>query len=319
MTRWVYGFGAGQTDGTAAMKELLGGKGANLAEMCQLGLAVPPGFTLTTEVCRHYQDGQRYPDDLQDQVAAALGTVEDALGRRLGDAEEPLLLSVRSGAPISMPGMMDTVLNLGLNDETVAGPGAQRRRSALCLRQLPPLHPDVWRRGAGHRSFPVRGPARGHQARPRLRLRYRSRCRRPGGADRGLSEDRGRPARQAVSAGCACPAVGRDRRGVRLVGYAARGDLPASPRHRPRHGHRGQRAGHGVRQPGRRQRHRGGVHARSLDRREALLRRVPGQCPGRGRGRRDSHAPAADHRHEGRPPAASCRRWKRRCRPRLPS
>jgi pyruvate,orthophosphate dikinase len=77
MSRWVYGFGAGKTEGKAAMRDLLGGKGANLAEMCQLGLAVPPGFTLTTEVCRHYQDGQRYPDDLEAQVAAALRAVTE--------------------------------------------------------------------------------------------------------------------------------------------------------------------------------------------------------------------------------------------------
>ena len=122
MGKWVYGFGAKQADGTAAMVGLLGGKGANLAEMSQLGLAVPPGFTLTTEICSHYyQHDRRYPDDLKAEVEAALRRVEAEVGSVFGDPEQPLLLSVRSGAPVSMPGMMDTVLNLGLNDRTVEG------------------------------------------------------------------------------------------------------------------------------------------------------------------------------------------------------
>ncbi|HEX9810221.1 MAG TPA: pyruvate, phosphate dikinase, partial [Alphaproteobacteria bacterium] len=122
MTKWVYGFGDGRAEGTAAMKELLGGKGANLAEMAALGLPVPPGFTLTTEVCTWFTaHGRTYPDGLEAEVAAALARLEAATGRRFGDAENPLLLSVRSGARASMPGMMDTVLNLGLNPGTVAG------------------------------------------------------------------------------------------------------------------------------------------------------------------------------------------------------
>jgi pyruvate,orthophosphate dikinase len=122
MSTWVYSFGAGQADGTAKMRVLLGGKGANLAEMCSLGLPVPPGFTITTEVCRFYYDhDRRYPDDLAEQVRAALRKVEATVDARLGDPDRPLLVSVRSGAPVSMPGMMDTVLNLGLNDRTVDG------------------------------------------------------------------------------------------------------------------------------------------------------------------------------------------------------
>ncbi|MDX6749122.1 pyruvate, phosphate dikinase [Geminicoccaceae bacterium 1502E] len=122
MTKWVYSFGKGEADGAASMKQLLGGKGANLAEMSSLGLPVPPGFTITTGVCSYfYANGRTYPADLEQQVAEALAGVEEALGVRFGDAAQPLLVSVRSGAPISMPGMMDTVLNLGLNDETVEG------------------------------------------------------------------------------------------------------------------------------------------------------------------------------------------------------
>jgi pyruvate,orthophosphate dikinase len=122
MTQWVYGFGGGSADGDASMKNLLGGKGANLAEMSSLGLPVPPGFTITTEACVHYySNGQSWPDGLADQVAAGLKTVEQVVGKTFGDARNPLLVSVRSGARASMPGMMDTVLNLGLNDQTVEG------------------------------------------------------------------------------------------------------------------------------------------------------------------------------------------------------
>ena len=122
MTNWVYTFGSGAADGGADDKNLLGGKGANLAEMSGLGLPVPPGFTLTTEVCTTYYDNQEnYPDDLAGQVANALASVEAIVGATFGDENNPLLVSVRSGARASMPGMMDTVLNLGLNDQTVAG------------------------------------------------------------------------------------------------------------------------------------------------------------------------------------------------------
>ena len=122
MTNWVYTFGSGAADGGADDKNLLGGKGANLAEMSGLGLPVPPGFTLTTEVCTTYYDNQEnYPDNLAGQVANALASVEATVGATVGDENNPLLVSVRSGARASMPGMMDTVLNLGLNDQTVAG------------------------------------------------------------------------------------------------------------------------------------------------------------------------------------------------------
>ncbi len=121
-TKWVYTFGDGTAEGRADMKNLLGGKGANLAEMSNLGLPVPPGFTVTTEVCTHYYDnGKTYPDTLKGQVQAALDEVCAITGAAFGGAENPLLVSVRSGARASMPGMMDTVLNLGLNDETVEG------------------------------------------------------------------------------------------------------------------------------------------------------------------------------------------------------
>jgi pyruvate,orthophosphate dikinase len=122
MAKWVYSFGNGKAEGKAEMRNLLGGKGANLAEMSNLGLPVPPGFTVTTEVCTHYYANKReYPSDLEVQVAGALAQIEKIAGRKFGDPAKPLLVSVRSGARASMPGMMDTVLNLGLNDETVEG------------------------------------------------------------------------------------------------------------------------------------------------------------------------------------------------------
>ena len=122
MSKWVYTFGNGKAEGDANMRNLLGGKGANLAEMNKVGLPVPPGFTVTTEVCTYYYaNNNTYPSDLKDQVKTAVAGVEAIMGKKFGDSSNPLLFSVRSGARISMPGMMDTVLNLGLNDESVKG------------------------------------------------------------------------------------------------------------------------------------------------------------------------------------------------------
>src|ERR1700741_2856009 len=111
MAKWGYSFGDGPAEGGADMKNLLGGKGANLAEMSNLGLPVPPGFTIVTDVCGHYYaNDKKYPDSLKKEVEAALGLVEKAMGMKFGDVKNPLLVSVRSGARASMPGMMDTVL-----------------------------------------------------------------------------------------------------------------------------------------------------------------------------------------------------------------
>ncbi|MBL0116888.1 MAG: pyruvate, phosphate dikinase [Sphingomonadales bacterium] len=122
MTQYVYRFGGGVSDGGAGDKTLLGGKGANLDGMAAIGLPVPPGFTITTAMCtRYYDDGEVFPDSLRDEVANGIAHIEAVTGKRFGDAADPLLVSVRSGARVSMPGMMDTVLNLGLNDQTVEG------------------------------------------------------------------------------------------------------------------------------------------------------------------------------------------------------
>lgn len=156
MTQWVYGFGGGSADGDATMKNLLGGKGANLAEMSSLGLPVPPGFTITTEACNHYYaQGQSYPADLKAQVQAGLAKVEGVVGKTFGDAANPLLVSVRSGARASMPGMMDTVLNLGLNDQTVEGLAAlsgDRRFAFDSYRRFITMYSNVVL-GLGHDDF----------------------------------------------------------------------------------------------------------------------------------------------------------------------
>lgn len=120
--KWVYFFANGKAEGTAQMKDLLGGKGANLAEMTNIGVPVPPGFTISSEVCKYYYDNNRsYPAELKEQVESSIKELEKVTGKGFGDPRNPLLVSVRSGAAISMPGMMDTILNLGLNDETVKG------------------------------------------------------------------------------------------------------------------------------------------------------------------------------------------------------
>jgi pyruvate,orthophosphate dikinase len=155
MTQWVYNFGTSKSEGNATMRNLLGGKGANLAEMSNLGLPVPPGFTVTTEVCTHYYDnGKTYPAELEAQVEKALAAIESETGRKFGDAANPLLVSVRSGARVSMPGMMDTVLNLGLNDATVAGmaAAADARFAWDSYRRFIQMYGDVVL-GIGHYIF----------------------------------------------------------------------------------------------------------------------------------------------------------------------
>src|SRR5438309_2889663 len=121
MAKYVYFFGGNKAEGRADMKNLLGGKGANIAEMVNIGLPVPAGFTLTTEVCNYYGANKKHPPELKAEVEAAMKKTEVAMGARFGDAKNPLLVSCRSGARVSMPGMMDTVLNIGLNEATLKG------------------------------------------------------------------------------------------------------------------------------------------------------------------------------------------------------
>ena len=145
--KWVYSFGNGKAEGRADMRKLLGGKGAGLAEMANLGLPVPPGFTITTEVCTyHYENDKTYPKGLRRQVATALAQVGRTTGKAFGNSDNPLLVSVRSGARASMPGMMDTVLNLGLNDATVeamANKSGDRRFAYDSYRRFITMYSDV--------------------------------------------------------------------------------------------------------------------------------------------------------------------------------
>ena len=154
--KWVYSFGDGSAEGRASLRELLGGKGANLAEMSNLGLPVPPGFTITTEVyTAYYRNNNTYPKGVREQVAVALARIEKLVGARFGDASQPLLVSVRSGARASMPGMMDTVLNLGLNDITVQGLARQSGNERFAwdsYRRFIQMYSDVVL-GVGHENF----------------------------------------------------------------------------------------------------------------------------------------------------------------------
>ncbi|MCX2722269.1 pyruvate, phosphate dikinase [Roseibium salinum] len=156
MAKWVYSFGNGAAEGAADMRNLLGGKGANLAEMSSLGLPVPPGFTITTEVCTwYYEHGKSYPEELAADVSAALEKIGAATNREFGGLERPLLVSVRSGARVSMPGMMDTVLNLGLNDQTVealASEAGDRRFAYDSYRRFIQMYSDVVL-GVDHHEF----------------------------------------------------------------------------------------------------------------------------------------------------------------------
>ncbi len=156
MAKWVYTFGDGKAEGQSSMRDLLGGKGANLAEMSNLGLPVPPGFTVTTGVCTYFYDHDRtYPPELNAEMEAALGLVGGIAGKSFGDAANPLLVSVRSGARASMPGMMDTVLNLGLNDatvEAVASAAGDRRFAYDSYRRFITMYSNVVL-GIGHHHF----------------------------------------------------------------------------------------------------------------------------------------------------------------------
>src|SRR6266478_7030986 len=146
--KYVYLFGNKKADGDGSMKPLLGGKGANLAEMTRIGLPVPPGFTITTEVCTYYYANKRtYPKSLQAQVQAGVANMEKIMGTKFGDTKAmPLLVAVRSGARDSMPGMMDTILNLGLNDETVLAVAKATKNERFawdCYRRFIQMYGDV--------------------------------------------------------------------------------------------------------------------------------------------------------------------------------
>ena len=267
-------------------KDLLGGKGANLAEMTSvLELPVPPGFTITTDACRAYLDGG-WPASLDDEVAKAVRKVEKAMGKKLGDPADPLLVSVRSGAKFSMPGMMDTVLNLGLNDESVEGLAAQTGDARFAYdsyRRFISMYGRIVLDLEGARLRPA---ARHGQGEGRRHRRRQGVGRHPAPPLRAVQGPRREGHRQAVPAGPHRAAPRRHRGGVPELGRRPRHRLPRARAHPARPRHRGERADDGVRQPRRQQRHRRRLHPRRVHRREQALRRLPRQRPGRGRGGR---------------------------------
>ena len=299
MTKYVYDFSEGNKD----MKDLLGGKGANLAEMTNMGLPVPHGFTITTEACLSYLAEGGFPDGMIEEVEQHVQTLESSMGKRLGDPSDPLLVSVRSGAKFSMPGMMDTVLNLGLNEESLKGLAEQSGGDVRFAR-------DAYRRFIqmfGKIVMDVPGEAfeealdNAKERKGEERHRHRPRRRRPRAAHRRVPRHLPRAHRPGLpdrSTGADAP---RDRGGLQELERQACDRLPAPEQdlRRPRHG--GQRAVDGVRQPRRRLGHRRGVHARPVDGREGPLRRLPRQCPGRGRRRRHPQHAAAGRSRAGRP------------------
>ncbi len=296
--KYVYFFGAGRAEGNKDMKDILGGKGANLAEMAGLGLPVPPGFTISTEVCDlFYKSRKRIPEDVRKEVGKNLARLEKVLGQKLGDTENPLLVSVRSGARASMPGMMDTILNLGLNEKTVAALVAKTGNPRFAYdsyRRFVQMYGDVVlglkpvnkddidpfeaiieakKHERGITKTPTSRPTTSRTSWPASRPPSR---RKPG---TNFPED---PMKQLWGA-------------VGAVFGSWMNDRAIAYRKHVRHprilGHGRQRPDHGLRQHGRRLRHRRRLHPRRGHRRKRLLRRIPDERPGRGR--RGRHPDAA--------------------------
>ncbi len=276
------------------MRDLLGGKGANVAEMTRIlgPERVPAGFTITTEACVAYMDGEEFPAGLDDQVAAALARLEELAGKRLGDPSDPLLVSVRSGARESMPGMLDTVLNLGLNDASVEGLAARTGNERFAwdsYRRFVQMYGNVVLGIEGKRFEDLiaaekreRGVQRGHRARRRQ----------PARADRrlqGALRLPGRPGR---------PAAPRDPRRLRLLDRRPRRQLPPHQPHPGHLGHRGERPADGLRQQGRHLRLRRRLQPRRGDRGAGAVGGLPAERAGRGR--RLRRADPARHPRAGR-------------------
>ncbi len=282
----VYFFGQGRADGTAAMKDLLGGKGAGLAEMTNIGIPVPPGFTIASSICIAYLESRHFPPRLQQQVEAALQRLEAATGKIFGGASDPLLVSVRSGAAVSMPG----------HDGDDPQPRPQRRdrrrpRDAeqeppLRLGLLPALRPDVRLRGLRPAEAPLRGDAGGAEEGRQGVARHRPPRRRHAGAGEGVQGVHHLGHRQGLPGQAGRPALGRHRGRLRELAHQARRGLPPPARHPGLDGHGGQHRDDGLRQPGRGVRHRRGLHPGPVDRRAGAVRRVPAERAGRGRGER---------------------------------
>ena len=311
----VYFFGQGRADGTAAMKDVLGGKGAGLAEMTTIGIPVPPGFTIASSLCLSYLDSHQFPKRLQIQVENALHRVEAATGKHFGDGDNPLLVSVRSGAAVSMPGMMETILNLGLNDVTVEGLTRQSRNPQFAW--------DSYRRFVqmyGSVVFDLSRKPFEH-----ILEEHRQRC----GVERDIDLSGARRCRAIVrrfkehvraetgrdfpsdpldQLWGAIAAVFESWNTRRAIDYRKLHDIPDSMGTAVNvvamvYGNLGEDSGTGV-----------AFTPRSVHRRAGALRRVPAQRAGRGRrvGRSDA---AADRDAEGpacRPPTRSWSGWRAR-------
>ena len=257
---YVYDFDHVHPRAPMELKDLLGGKGANLAEMTSvLGLPVPHGFTISTDACRAYMS-TGWPAGLDAELAEHLSRLEERMGRRLGDPDDPLLVSVRSGAKFSMPGMMDTVLNLGLNDRSVEGLAKQTSDERFAFdsyRRFVQMYGrivlGVPGRGAGR---PSGGPQGAHRSHGR-RVARGSPAGARGGAEGRCGANDGEP----LPSGADRPASGRDRSRVRLLERGESRRLPLARAHPERSRNGGQRAGHGLRQPRRQVGHGRRVHS----------------------------------------------------------
>ena len=296
MKKHVYSFGDGTADGDGKMKEVLGGKGAGLAEMspraacpCRPASPSPPKSAISIS-----RTTTQVPEEIEEQMLQALAQARrSACGKKLGDAADPLLLSVRSGAKFSMPGMMNTILNLGLNDETIEGARSQERQSALRLRLLPPLHPDVRRSGARHRHARIRRSLRRAQEQDQGQARYRPHRRRSEGRHRRLQEARQEENRQAVSRRMPREQLQcRPRRRVPFLVERPRRSTTARWKRFPMSSAPPPTCRPWCSATWARLLHRRRLHAQSRHRRESFLRRVSGQRAGRRRGGRHPHAAA---------------------------
>jgi len=236
----VYFFGNGRADGSAAMRDILGGKGAGLAEMANLGLPVPPGFTISAKLCVSYVETASFPDGLREEVERHLKQLEQATGKKFGSPENPLLVSVRSGAAVSMPGMMETILNLGLNDETVRG--------LLAGSGNPGFAYDSYRRFVqmyGDVVFDL-----GKEPFQQVLEEFKRR--------RDVERDIDLPQEDLEALVREFKAIVQAKRGVPFpddpmaqeLEHPAGAGLPADPRHSGRFGHRRERGRHGLRQHG---------------------------------------------------------------------
>ena len=260
--KYVYFFGAGKAEGNTKMRNLLGGKGCDLAEMTSLEIPVPAGFTITTEVCTEfYANKKRYSAGLDQQVARGMGQLEKAMGKKFGDVKDPLLVSVRSGARISMPGMMDTILNLGLNDKTVKGlidKSNDERFAYDCYRRFVQMYGDVVL-GVHRDKMEHRLAERKKQKGVKLDIELTAQDLKDlVGEFKEIVKQRNG---QGVSRGSAEAAERRHRGGLRILGQSASHHVPEAEQDPVRLGDGGQRAGDGVRQHGRRERHGRGLHA----------------------------------------------------------